>query len=341
MVTSKDRTIAITGCGWVTPLAVGSIADVLSAVAGGNSLAPNDTFHPISTEQLATAGDVSKEINRYHGAWVAAAALTHACRSARVELSAFQGDRVGLMLGCGFAGQLGMIDFANDVRQQTPRFVSPIHFPQTVGNYIAGALARGYDIRGPNATFASGIASSLDALLEAGRILSSRRADFVFAGGVEVLSDSIATGLAESTVALAEGACLCMLERLDDAEKRGAPVLATLDQDGLARQDHSGGGTASTKPSITSTAGFVETGAVCIERAIGRCLGAAAVSALAIAIGAAGGAVVPVGKSSGDVELTSLVPSSAPSSDGTLSAVVLLEEPGAGRRSIGLAARSG
>ena len=47
-----------------------------------------------------------------------------------------------------------MIRFAEEVRAQSPRFVSPIHFPETVGNYLAAALARGFGFRGPNLTLA-------------------------------------------------------------------------------------------------------------------------------------------------------------------------------------------
>lgn len=335
MTTRDHREIAITGCGWVTPVAAGSITDILSAAsAEAVSPAPRGVYRAVPEGHLAPCADLSTEIKRDHGAWMTAAALTHACRTAGIELSAFSGDRVGLVLGCGLAGQLGMIAFANEVREQSPRFVSPIHFPQTVGNYIAGALARGCDIRGPNLTLASGIASSLDALTEGCRILTSRRADVVLAGGVEVLLDSLAQGLRETGTTLSEGSCLFVLERRPDAEQRGAEVLALLARDGPDATTGSAPSTTGTRPSLVSTAGFREVGAVYVEHAIGRCVGAAGAAAVAAAIGAARGAVVPVVKDGGLTELQELCVPSTGDSDGHVTALVEAREGESSQRAL-------
>ena len=80
------------------------------------------------------------EIKKNKGALIAAIALSYAMESAKWSTEHYADDRVGLVLGHALAGQLGMIQFANDVREQTARFVSPIHFPQTVGNFISGDL---------------------------------------------------------------------------------------------------------------------------------------------------------------------------------------------------------
>lgn len=294
MATSERRSIAITGCGWVTPFAAGSVADVLSAASQDHRAPAGAAYWAVPDERLAAWSGLSTEITREHGAWVAGAALAQACHDAGTTLSAFPAERVGLVLGCGFAGQLGMIGFANEVRAQSPRFVSPIHFPQTVGNYFAGALARGFDIRGPNLTLASGIASSLDALAEALRILGSGRADVVLAGGVEVLSDSLSLGLGETETPWSEGACLFVLERCEDADRRGRALLGIL-ADGATDP-------ALDKAALLrSTAGFREEGAVHIEHAIGRCVGAAGAAAVAAAIGAATGLKVPIVNRDGEV----------------------------------------
>ncbi len=190
MTSLPNQSIVLTGCGWVTPFAADSISDVLAA-------ARQPACWTVPDERLDDFPDLSNELKHDRGAWMTAVALEHACRSASVELKSLDSGRVGLVLGCGLAGQLGMIDFADEVRQQSPRFVSPIHFPQTVGNYIAGALARGYDIRGPNITLASGATSGLDAIVEACSLLACGSADLVFAGGTEQLSKALAEGLSE------------------------------------------------------------------------------------------------------------------------------------------------
>ncbi len=331
------ESIVITGCGWVTPLAAGSIAKVLTAVEASRGLKPvgrtfppvgptfqsvkgqagkpvphtacgsmsDEAFRAVPAERVNDHPDLSKELKLNKGAWMTAAALVHACRDASLQIESVAGERIGLVLGCALAGQLGMIDFANEVRQQSPRFVSPIHFPQTVGNYIAGAIARGYNIRGPSITVASGCASSLNAIIEACGVLSDGRADVVLAGGTEQLSKALAEGLTGPNVVLSEGACLFVLERSGHASARGARVLARVT---ASRRPQSVGPTFQSAkgqaaepvphtargPGVLSLAGCRYPGAIFIEDWIGRCLGASGAAAVAAAIGAAGKCNVPI-----------------------------------------------
>lgn len=291
MVGDATSSLVLSGCGWVTPGAVGSIGEVLAASAsqpcgsapvvgdGGFCRMPDDP-------PITDISHLSNELKRDKGAWMAALALEHACRTASLPLESLDSDRVGLALGCGLAGQLGMIEFASEVRKQSVRFVSPIHFPQTVGNYVAGAVARGYKLRGPNATFASGASSSLDAIIEACAWVARGDADIVLAGGVERLTSELAAGFAQNGAVLSEGACFVVVESADHALRRSASPLANVV--GCSR-----GPDRQTENGILSTAGCTLPGAVLIEHAAGLCLGAAGAAATAAAIGAAHGAVVP------------------------------------------------
>ncbi|MFH0982491.1 MAG: beta-ketoacyl synthase N-terminal-like domain-containing protein [Planctomycetota bacterium] len=225
--------IVLTGCGWVTPFAAGSIATVLTAApeAAGRGPSAEDRYWAVPDSRLADRPHLSKELTGNKGAWMTAVAFEHARREAGLQPNSVAPERIGLALGCALAGQLGMIEFANEVRQQTARFVSPIHFPQTVGNYVAGALARAYNLRGPNVTLSSGVASGLDALIEGCRLLRAGEADVVFAGGTDCMSDALALGLAEpgpDAPRLSEGACLFVLERAEHADRRGVAPLAAV-----------------------------------------------------------------------------------------------------------------
>ena len=289
MVHDATSSLVLSGCGWVTPAAVGSIDEVLAVLAeapaisqglaGGFCCVPDDP-------PIADISHLNNELKRDKGAWMAALALEHACRTASLPLESLDSDRVGLALGCGLAGQLGMIEFASEVRKQSVRFVSPIHFPQTVGNYVAGAVARGYKLRGPNATFASGASSSLDAIIEACAWVARGDADIVIAGGFERLTNELATGFAQNGAVLSEGACFVVVESADHLLRRSARPLANVV--GCAR-----GPDRHTENGILSTASCALPGAVVIEHATGLCLGAAGAAATAAAIGAAHGAVVP------------------------------------------------
>ena len=304
MAGSASEQIALTGCGWVTPFAAGSISTVLEAARRHRGGPTTDEDHwAVPDDSLADDLDLAKELRSDRGAWMTAVAFEHARRTAGLTGASVAPERVGLALGRALAGQLGMIEFADEVRRQTARFVSPIHFPQTVGNYVAGALARGYDIRGPNTTLSSGIASGLDAVIEGCRLLRRGVADVVFAGGSDSMSKALALGLTEPGVALSEGACLFVLERAEHAERRGvAPLAAVTGSTQLSAGDRAVPGAGN---GIVSAAGVGRPGAIVIEHWIGRCFAALGAAAVAAAIGAAGGFEVPL-SSAADRESVSI-----------------------------------
>lgn len=288
MTAPNDHPVVISGCGWITHFAAGRISDVLTSAAARNDGAGIGRYQPVPREILEPFGAASAEVRREESVRLAAAALEIAWAEAGLIRGTTTGERVGLVLGWALAGQSGMIDFANDVREQSPRFVSPIRFPQTVGNYVSGALARAYDLRGPASTIACGSASGLEAIIEGCALLASSASDVVIAGGAERFTPQLVEGLDEPSVEFADGACLFVLERADDAQKRGAAILGMFGKTpGEATHP-----TASTE--IISTAGYREPGAVFIEAWTGRTLGADGAAALAAAIGAVGGMTAPV-----------------------------------------------
>ncbi|MCP4593699.1 MAG: hypothetical protein GY842_23430 [bacterium] len=322
MHTPPTGAVMLTGCGWVTPFAAGSIATVLDAAAQDPKLpGENETFWSVPDERLNDCPELSKEIKGDRGAWVTAIALDHARREAGLQPDSIAPQRVGLVLGCALAGQLGMIQFADEVRDQTARFVSPIHFPQTVGNFIAGALARAYDIRGPNVTLSSGLASGLDAVAEGSRLLQSGEADVVYAGGTDCLSPALALGLADAEGAagldprshakgspasqasrLSEGACLFVLERVEDVRRRrsdGSSGLAWVSSIGQLPPDASG---TPLDNAVVSVAGLPFPGAVTVEHWVGCCF--AALGAAAVAAGVAAMTGTPVPQAHGDQDMS-------------------------------------
>lgn len=294
---TPDEAIVLTGCGWVTPFAHGSIAWVLTtARALPDRPGPAETYWGVPDRFVAECPSLPAEVRKDQGAWMSGIALEGARRGASLEQHPLSADRVGLVLGCSLAGQLSMIDFASEVREQSARFVSPIHFPQTVGNYIAGALARGYGLRGPNITIATGVASGLDALVEACVLLASNQADVVLAGGTELLKAGLVQALAQPGERFSEGACWFALERAGDAASRGVQPLADIVRwDRIAPESKRRGVIGDM---MLSTCSQPTAGAIFIEHWTGKCLAAGGPAAVAAAIGAASGLEVPVADSS-------------------------------------------
>lgn len=242
---AREQLVAITGCGWVAPFAAGPWDEVVEFAAQNGGVTSETPFASIPDEFQERLHEMPAELKRDRGGWIAALGVEQAIASAGLELSALASEHVGFMLGSALTGLDGMIVFAEEVRKQSPRFVSPLHFPQTVGNYVAGAIARGYGVRGPNATFAGGVNAGLQAVVEAIGTLRADRARLIVAGGWDVLTEPLARGLTEVTPPKAEGACFVVLELLDSAKQRGGRPLAMLNAGNTAdchRRSCFGGG---------------------------------------------------------------------------------------------------
>ena len=334
---TKTRTdpILITGCGWITPLGAGTFREVLSALCAGDPpTAGDEGYWPVPECLLDTHPHLTKELKHDKGAWMTAIALEAALRDAGIVAEELEVGELGMVLGCALAGQIGMITFAGEVRDQTPRFVSPIHFPQTVGNFITGALARAYNIQGPNVTIASGVGSGLDAILEGCALLDRGEAGVILAGGIDALTPELALGLSEPSGVLSEGACLLTLERASHAADRGGTGLATVVQRarGAERPGLSAGGEDAIWARVNKPNRARKEAIIQIERSVGRCFSVLGPAALAAAIGVALGADVAPAILCGDQAPPELPASpDPPPEDGAC--VVTITHTGAGAQS--------
>lgn len=305
--------IVISGFGWVTPFAWGPIhrvMDELSSLRARSRLSPGYSAVPDQVGDDCTPP--GNEIKKNKGALIAAIALSYALESAKWSTEHYADDRVGLVLGHALAGQLGMIQFANEVREQTARFVSPIHFPQTVGNFISGALARAWSIRGPNSTVACGNASGLEAITDGCRLIETGQADAVFAGGADLLIPEIADSIAQRDEAISDGASVVVLERSDRLKERGGTAIATVGERNTLSHSQLetslkavGDGNAVRGDLVAGTKSFGGRN-ILIDRWIGQCLGAWGTACLAAGICAARGCVVPTESGDGTMDTPAL-----------------------------------
>lgn len=292
-VQQSSDTVALTGCGWVTPFAAGSIADVLDVAENVlNPTLKDGICWAVPNEILDGGFNLCREITSERVAWMSAVAIEHTLRSASLSAKSLDSDRAGLILGCAAAGMNGMIAFAGDVREKSARFVSPIQFPQTVGNYPAGALARAYGLRGPNITIASGSASGLDAIIEGCSLLAAGRADLILAGGTEQWSRGLLNEESDPNVHTSEGSCWFVLERVNTLASRKVRPLATVTR--WQRLSDNGGVQSTAGDTVRSSASKAEPGCIFAPHWVGRSGAAAGPAAIAAAIGVTHGHRVPV-----------------------------------------------
>jgi 3-oxoacyl-[acyl-carrier-protein] synthase II len=171
-----------------------------------------------------------------------------ALRSAGLDSAAVDPDRLGIVVASNFGGFRMSEEYDRICITEGPRYVSPMEAPNTLANSPASYLAIRIKSRAFNTTISTGVCAGLDAIGYAMTMLRKGGADIVVAGGTEEWNDQIrwhyenAGLLPKETDAAAgmpfqkqsagllpgEGSAAVVMERYDDAIKRGAPILGEV-----------------------------------------------------------------------------------------------------------------
>ena len=162
-------------------------------------------------------------------------------------------DRVGIYIGCT---EHGNVETENEIYNISKfnydtKFWSHYHNPRTVANNPAGETSLNLGITGPAYTIGAACAAGNMGLIHAAQMLRLGEVDFALCGGI---SESIHTfGIfagfksqnalaqhedphkasrpfdkARNGIVISEGGCLYTLERLEDAQARGAKIYAEI-----------------------------------------------------------------------------------------------------------------
>jgi 3-oxoacyl-[acyl-carrier-protein] synthase II len=158
--------------------------------------------------------------------------------------------KMGVVLGSTLGSVRSISEFDKEALREGPTAVNPALFPNTVINSPASQISIRFNIKGFNATMATGFAASLDAIDYAVNFMRLYDYDVVLAGGVEELCEHTYKAfykighLAGSRagkpevdcpfdrrrngIVLGEGACIFVLEKKRHAEARSAEVYAEI-----------------------------------------------------------------------------------------------------------------
>ncbi len=255
------RRVVVTGIGALTP--IGNDADAfLHGLKNGVSGASTVTKFDVSELKTKFACQIKdfdpleyfdrREVKRMDPFAVYALKVAEeAIQRAQLDPSSVDSERVGVIFASGIGG---FYTFEMEVRQRErigkPRY-SPFLIPKIISDIAAGHISIKYGFRGVNYCTVSACASSLHALINAMDYIRMGRADVIIAGGSEASVTELALGgfgamKALSTrnddpatasrpfdkdrdgFVLGEGAGALVLESLDHALQRGAPILAEL-----------------------------------------------------------------------------------------------------------------
>ena len=242
--------IAVTGVGLLSPLGIDPEAHA-RALVSPEPLAPTDgTVADIPAKELVGARALWR-VDRVGRMAIVAATLALRDGGA-ADPAVLPRERVGLGWSTEYGSLSGIWDVQQQMRAVGLSEASPLAFSTTVLNHMAGTLSIIHKIRGPVLTFCHLGSSGLDALAWGARTLRRGRADLVVVGGAE---ERVGPGTGEAAAAL-------VLERADDAARRGADVLIRIGARDVAtgRSLADVVGTSSVVPLLDLIAGVVAAG---------------------------------------------------------------------------------
>ncbi len=261
------RRVVITGLGLVTPLAIG-VKDSWDALISGKSGISEITRFDTNGYQTKIAGEVkdfcsedflpkkdAKRTERFIAYGVAATRM--ALEDSGYKIDSTNEDRIGVLTGCGLGGLATMEKNLYILETKGPKRVSPFFIPMMIGNMAPGFISIIFGAKGPNASVATACAAGSHAVGDAFRIVQNGMADAMITGGMEaVITRTCIAGFnamkALSTqndkpekasrpfdrdrdgFIVGEGCGILILENLEGALERGAPIYAEMSGYGMS-----------------------------------------------------------------------------------------------------------
>jgi len=178
-------------------------------------------------------------------------AMQQAIENAGLEQSDVQNPRTGLVMGSGGPSTHTVVEAADITREKGPKRIGPLAVPKAMSSTASATLATPFGIKGINYSITSACATSKHCIGNGYEQIQMGKQDIVFACGHEDLDwtmsnlfyamgamstdfnatpekASRAYDLRRDGFVIAGGAGVLVLEELEHAKARGAPILAEL-----------------------------------------------------------------------------------------------------------------
>lgn len=261
----QKRRVVVTGIGIISPLGNTREATWVAAQQGKSGVGPITRFDAaafathfaaevkgFSADPFIEIKDQKKQ-DLFSQYAVAATheALTDAKLLEGAQAQGVEASRMGCILGVGIGG-LGILEkYHQAYLEGGPRKISPFLIPGMISNLGPGNVAIKYGLKGVNYTVTSACTSSTHAIGEAFRMIADGLQDVVVTGGSESAVTPIGIGGFNALKALStrndapekasrpfdkdrdgfvlgEGCAILVLESLDSAKKRNAPIYGEV-----------------------------------------------------------------------------------------------------------------
>jgi 3-oxoacyl-[acyl-carrier-protein] synthase II len=181
----------------------------------------------------------------------ALAAADEAMQMSGLKITPENDERVGVHIGSGIGGFDIIEREHSNLIEGGPRRISPFFIPSAIINLAAGQVSMRYGAKGPNEATATACTTSAHSIGDSFRIIQHNDADVMIAGGAEAAITPMGVGGFAAMRALStrndepekasrpwdqgrdgfvigEGSGIMILEELEHAKKRGAPILAEI-----------------------------------------------------------------------------------------------------------------
>ncbi len=256
-----SRRVVVTGIGLVSPLGVGTeetwegvrcarcgIGPITSFDATAFSTRIAGEVKGFDPEKYIDRKDIKKMGRFMH---FAVAAADFALSASGLRIGPDNAERVGVYIGSGIGGfEVIEREFENLLRGG-PKRISPFFIPATIVNLASGYVSIRAGAKGPNSATATACTTSAHAIGDSFRMIQRGDADAMICGGAEATITRLGIGGFAAMRALStrndeperasrpwdkdrdgfvvgEGSGIVILEELDQAKGRGAPILAEV-----------------------------------------------------------------------------------------------------------------
>jgi 3-oxoacyl-[acyl-carrier-protein] synthase II len=276
LIKIMSHRVVITGLGIVSSIGIGKEAFWENCLQGISGIKPIQGFDVSSYR--SRLGAQIPEID--FKAFIKPANLRRMDRIGKIVVSAVRlaiddsglnlkeedSNRIGISIGTGLGSSDTVDQFFRSLLKEGPIGAAPLLFQTAVPNAITSHCAIEYGIKGVNITFSHKESSTEMAMTFAYHFLREGRADVIFAGGGDELSEplyhvysmlgALSPGKGKGVegmkpfdqdrngIVLGEGSGILVLETLEHAKKRGAKIYAEMagvglsgSTDGLLRYD--------------------------------------------------------------------------------------------------------
>ncbi|OZG74282.1 beta-ketoacyl-[acyl-carrier-protein] synthase I [Hahella sp. CCB-MM4] len=250
----------ITGMGIISCLG-NSKEEVAAALKAGRSgIRYNESYkeaglrsHVSGTPDINLEEEIDRKLLRFMGdaAGYAYLSMKQAIEDAKIDEELLTSSRTGIVMGSGGASTSNVVESVDILREKGVKRVGPYRVTRTMNSSVNACLATSFKIRGVNYSITSACATAAHCIGHAWEQIQLGKQDVVFAGGGEeehwslaVLFDAmgaLSTKYNDDAAhasrpycstrdgfVIAGGGGVVVVEELEHALKRGAPIYAEL-----------------------------------------------------------------------------------------------------------------